>query len=353
MPTRRKDTPRARMSKTAAPPRPSASVKSEAASLGDILEPVERDMDRVTDRLLECLQHPIARMVVYLITAGGKRLRPALVLLTGRAGNDAQAQKGLVDLAVAVELVHTATLIHDDIIDRSAMRRAQPTFHSRFGTERAVLMGDYLYASAFSLLAGLRDSYVTTYMADMCQQMSRGEFHEVECRYNLELTEEEYLEIVRDKTASLLAASCHLGAYLAGAKQATIERVTQFGWDLGMAFQIADDCLDLAGDERMVGKTLRSDLDKGSLSLPLIYLAGSLQRRQREKLFAPVKKGDMDQRFLTRIAHTARESGSVAQALRRAQRFATGATEGIALGNGIPLASAYHALANYAVNRVL
>jgi octaprenyl-diphosphate synthase len=329
-----------------------AAPESERAGLQQILAPLESDLEAVTQRLLACLENPIARMVAYLITAGGKRLRPALVLLAGRSGDAAAHRSALVDLSTAIELIHTATLIHDDIIDRSAMRRQQPTFHERFGTERAVLMGDYLYAGAFSLLANLRDSYVTGYMADICPQLSRGEFHEVDSRYNLELSEAEYLEIVRDKTACLIAAARQLGARVAGAPPPAIQRLTQFGWDLGVAFQIADDCLDLAGDEQTVGKTLRSDLDKGSLSLPLIYLSSALNRRARHQLFAPVRRRTVDRRFLTAVARQARASGAVAKALDTARRFAQQAAEAVPLADGVALAPTCHQLAAYTVHRL-
>ena len=322
--------------------------------LQQILHPVDDGLDRVTERLLARLQHPVARQVVYLITAGGKRLRPALVLLAGRSGPKRKPrQKALVELAAAVELIHTATLIHDDIIDGSILRRKQPTFHHRFGTERAVLMGDYLYATAFAAMAELDDSHVISYVAEVCQQMSRGEFLEVESRFNVQTTEAQYLQIVRDKTASLIAASCYLGAYVAGAKPQTLERLTQFGWNFGMAFQIMDDCLDLIGQERLVGKTLRSDLDKGSLSLPVIYLAGELPKATRERWFAPLRRRQaLAPGVLSNVANAARESGAIDHALQTADRFLRQATQAVAERDGIVLAGTYRQLAQYAVERV-
>ena len=318
-----------------------------------ILRPVDRDLAHVTERVLASLQHPVARQAVYLITAGGKRLRPALVLLAGRSGRYKARQQALIELATAVELIHTATLIHDDIIDGSALRRRQPTFHHRFGTERAVLMGDYLYSLAFSILAKLHEAYVTTFMADICQQMSCGEFLEVESRFDVDATEAQYLQVVRDKTASLIAACCHLGASVAGAKPDTVERLSQFGWNFGMAFQIMDDCLDLMGQEQTVGKTLRSDLDKGSLSLPVIYLAGALPIGRREALFAPLRRHQSPDRLaLARIARAARRVGAITQALHTAGRFVRRATDVVAERDGVVLADTYQRLARYAIARV-
>ncbi|MBI3087888.1 MAG: polyprenyl synthetase family protein [Candidatus Omnitrophica bacterium] len=327
-------------------------MASGGGRLSQILEPVQEDLGRVTDRLMACLQNPVARMAAYLITAGGKRLRPALVLLAGRSGEARQHRRALVDLATAVELIHTATLIHDDIIDESVLRRRQPTFHSRFGTERAVLMGDYLYATAFAILAELHDAQVTSAMAEVCQQMSRGEFLEVKHRFNLTMTEEDYFRIIRDKTAALIAACCRLGAQVAGAKPQTVKQVSEFGWNFGMAFQIMDDCLDLIGEEAVVGKDLQADLDNGLLSLPIIYLANALPRRSRDTFFAPLLQTRTAPRgFLSRVAREARRRGAVTQARQAAETFMRQATEAVAVRNGIVLTETYRQLARYAIER--
>ncbi len=319
--------------------------------LQEILKPLQADLDRVTDRLMEALQHPVARTAAYLIAAGGKRLRPSLVLLAGRSGAYRRHRSALIELAAAVELVHTATLIHDDIIDGSDTRRTQPTFHTRFGTERAVLMGDYLYAAAFAMLARLRRPHLTAYLAESCQALSRGEILEVEHRYDMHLTETDYLGIIRDKTASLIAACGHLGASLVGASSQTVRRLTSFGWNLGMAFQIVDDCLDLTGNERAVGKPLRADLEKGALSLPIIYVARSLPAAQRDKLFAPLRRRAMGRLFFTRVARAARHTGAVGQAMRTARVFIRQAEDAVAVHHGIVWPTMYRQLARYAVER--
>ena len=323
-----------------------------ADDLEEILRPLAPDMERVTRRLVDSLQTPVAKLVEYLVTAGGKRLRPALVLLAGRSGDFDRHDEDLINLSTAVELTHTATLIHDDIIDRAAVRRKQPTFHERFGTERAVLMGDYLYASAFSTLAKIPQLYATTYMAEICQQMSRGEFQEVACRYRLDLKPGEYLDIIRDKTAALIAACCHLGAYLTGAAPDAVERITRFGWNYGMAFQVIDDCLDLIGEEQTVGKPLLSDLDKGSLSLPVIYLARAMGAKEREKFFAPLMRHAADRRFLARVAKEAKRTGAIDQSIATAETFIQEATSAIAPNNGVAGADTYHQLAEHAIRRV-
>ncbi len=326
--------------------------KAPRTHLKQILRPVEADLADVRRRLLACLQSPVARKAAYLVAAGGKHLRPALVLLAGRSGRYDQRRDALITLAVSTELIHTATLVHDDIIDRAALRRRQPTFHQRFGTERAVLMGDYLYSVAFSLLAGLEEPAVVQVMAEACQRLSLGEFLEVDSRFDVGLTARRYLEIIQHKTASLMAACCQLGAVVAGAPPETVARLREFGLQFGMAFQIMDDCLDLIGEEQVVGKTLRSDLDKGSLSLPVIYLAAAMSKRERETLFAPLCNRTPDPAFLARIAKEARRSGAIARALRTAQEFLQQAMATVAVHDGVALADTYQQLARYALARV-
>jgi len=325
-------------------------VHVQAALLDDALAPVKQELSAVTERMLSHLDDPVARNVVYLITAGGKRLRPALVLLSGSAGPSPQPA-ALVDAATAVELIHTATLIHDDIIDGSRLRRAQPTFHARWGTERAVLMGDYLYATAFSLLAQLGVPGVVQAISDVCRQLCRGELREVEARYRLDLSESEYVEIIRDKTASLIGGCCEAGAVLGGCAPAAVSQLREFGIQFGLAFQIIDDCLDLAGDPRKMGKTILADLDKGALSLPIIYLTQMLPRAESRKLFAPLRTQATNPAFLQRVANAAQAAGAIARAQAKAFEYAQAAER--ALNDvAVPgLADACRRLAQYVTIR--
>jgi octaprenyl-diphosphate synthase len=330
--------------------RPVDSEDHPTRSLDQVLLPFKEDLQAVTDRILSQLTDPVARRVVYLITAGGKRLRPALVLLAGASG-PAPRRSALIETATAVELIHTATLIHDDIIDQSEFRRSQPAFHHRWGTERAVLMGDYLYATVFRLLAEQHEPYVMRAMADVCQQLCRGELREVEARFRLDLTEEEYFQIIRDKTASLMGGCCRSGAYLGGCTEEVTERLTDFGITFGIAFQIIDDCLDLAGDPRRLGKSIHTDLDKGALSLPIIYLTQLMPPKERGRLFAPLKEQSTDPAFLARVAKAAASFGAIAKAKERAVALIRDAEDSL---NHVPmngLMNVYQQLAAYAVSR--
>ena len=327
------------------------TVATKAQPSGALdLSPIQPELEAVTQRILAALEDPVAKSVTYLITAGGKRLRPALVLLAGHTGPSPD-RAGLIEAAAAVELIHTATLIHDDIIDRSPTRRNQPTFHYRWGTERAVLMGDYLYATAFTMIAGLRTPEIMRIMARVCQELSRGELHEVDARFRLHLTEADYFSIIADKTASLIAGCCRSGALLGGYAPQAVESWGTFGQQFGMAFQITDDCLDLTGSAEELGKSMHADLDKGVVSLPIIYLAEGLSPAQRAKLFGRSTGRALSPAALARIMRAAVRGGAVARAEARARALGEQAREAL---RGVPsngLAETVGALAAYATTR--
>lgn len=200
----------------------------------------------------------------------GKRLRPALVLLTGRAcGNLTSAHPVL---AAVVEMIHTATLVHDDILDEAVIRRHAATVNAEWGNETAVLLGDYLFTHAFHLAASLDSTLACRWIGHATNLVCEGEMQQVHNRGNLDLDEPAYFEIIRGKTAELTAVCCRLGAYYADAPPRVVSALEDYGRDLGVAFQIADDVLDLWGEERNTGKTLGTDLAKQKLTLPVIRL---------------------------------------------------------------------------------
>lgn len=200
----------------------------------------------------------------------GKRLRPALVLLTGQAcGGLTQAHPVL---AAVVEMIHTATLVHDDILDEALVRRHAATVNAEWGNETAVLLGDYLFTHAFHLAASLESTLACRWIGRATNLVCEGEMQQVHNRGNVELSEADYYAIIRGKTAELTAVSCRLGAHYAGASAATVDALEDYGRDLGVAFQIADDVLDIWGEESAAGKSLGTDLEKQKLTLPLIRL---------------------------------------------------------------------------------
>lgn len=322
------------------------------------IAPVSEWLEEVDRCIAARLQDPLAQRVAYLISAGGKRLRPALVLLSGRFGT-APNREGLIRSAAALELIHTATLIHDDIIDVSELRRQQPTFHTLWGTERAVLTGDYLYATAFKLLADIEDPRISQWVAEVCQRLSLGELREVEARCRLDLSEENYFAIIRDKTASLIEACCRIGARLGGYSDEAVESFGVYGDRFGLAFQIADDCLDLSGDPEELGKSILADLDKGILSLPILYLIEKMEVKERDELFAPLAElsdGKPQARIpeadlLREVAQRAIGAGALERAQIKAAALAAEGQE--ALNSFAPeaLLESYRELAEYVIER--
>ncbi|MBU3664878.1 MAG: polyprenyl synthetase family protein [Chthoniobacterales bacterium] len=214
--------------------------------------------------------------VGYVCGSAGKRLRPALALLAG--GSTGKISAAHVDLAVVVELIHIATLVHDDIMDGADLRRDQPTVNAKWGNAISVLLGDALLAHAMRLATNFSDTEVVRRIADAAAEVCTGEIIQTQRRFDLNLSAHDYYRIVEMKTAALFAAASELGAFLSETTPEKIGALKLFGLKLGTAYQIYDDCLDLVGDEEEIGKTLGSDLRKGKLTLPLIFLLQSARR---------------------------------------------------------------------------
>jgi octaprenyl-diphosphate synthase len=247
-----------------------APVAAEMSAAEDVLRSELSSEDPFVDELVK-----------HAFRLGGKRLRPALLLLaanaTGRIARDH------IVLAAVVEMIHTATLVHDDVLDEADLRRHRETINATSGNEASVLVGDFLFTHAFYLASSLETTYACQVIGRATNVVCAGELRQIHSRGNFALSETEYLSIIEAKTAELCACCCRLGAHYAGANQASEDALDRYGRNLGIAFQIADDLLDLVGDEVSMGKSLGSDLDKQKMTLPLIrLLAGSSPAQQSE-----------------------------------------------------------------------
>ena len=211
--------------------------------------------------------------ISYICGAGGKRLRPALALLA--AGATGKITPAHVDLAVILELIHIATLVHDDIIDGAELRRDQPSANAKWGNSISVLLGDVLFAHALKLSTGFSNSDICRRIADAAAEVCSGEIIQTQRRFDLKLTTADYYRIIEMKTAALFSAACELGAFISEASPAVIGSLKTYGTKLGVAYQIYDDILDLAGTEEDTGKTLGTDLQKGKFTLPILLLMQS------------------------------------------------------------------------------
>ena len=243
----------------------------EELTLASIREPIAEAFERFEQRLDDaflCDVSLVGAVGAHLHRAFGKRFRPTLLLLAAR-GFGSIGEEAVLG-AVVVELIHTATLIHDDSVDKSLVRRSLPTVNAAWSNDVAILMGDYLYSKAFSILVRNRMYVAMDLLAEATHRMSQGELRQIEQKNRLDLTEAEYMRVIEEKTACLISAGCEFGAHSGGASTEAREAMFRFGHAVGLAFQITDDIFDYLGAENVMGKAMGSDLEGGKITLPLI-----------------------------------------------------------------------------------
>lgn len=291
-------------------------------------EVIAADLARVEVILTESLGRyagALSPVVGHLRHYHGKRLRPALMLLTARAcGTVTSAHH---HLAAAVEMIHTATLVHDDVLDDAQLRRHHPSINAIWGNKVSILLGDLLFSKAFHLASMVGDATACERIGDATNRVCAGEMLQTCETGNLDLNEETYFEIIDGKTAALTECASHLGAVYAGASDKVIEQMRRFGQTLGLAFQIGDDLLDLEGDEATVGKTLGTDLAQGKLTLPLIRLLASCEGAERVQLRDWLQMPDGHGKIISIL----RQSDALVSARAEADRLAQQASEELAI----------------------
>jgi len=297
--------------------------------LAELYAPVAADLERAQAILADELisdQAFISDLCRHVRQFHGKLLRPALLLLAARAVGEVRPEHPV--LAAVVELVHIATLVHDDVLDEADIRRRAATVNRLWGNERAVLMGDFLYSHAFHLCSSLPTPLAARIVGQTAVTVCEGEMMQVANRGNLALSEEEYLDIIGRKTAVLTETCCHLGAWYAGGDEAAVARLRTYGHSLGLAFQIVDDLLDLTGDESEAGKSLGRDLCEGELTLPVIHALRAAPPDRRAALEAALLS-DEPQRGRT-VGHLLRATGSLAYAEGVAREYIAAARAALA-----------------------
>ena len=259
------------------------AIASPASSLADLARLVQPYLEQVEKRIAQqaaSFDPAIEGYVVYAVGSRGKRLRPLLALLA--AGASGRINSDHVDLAVIVELIHIATLVHDDVMDEAVRRRAQPTANARWGNSLSVLLGDCLFAHALTLSTNFENADIGRAIARTATTVCSGEMIQTQRRFDLNLTVQDYLRIVEMKTGSLFSAAAELAAVISEAEPNVIETFKNFGVQVGTAYQIYDDCVDLAGNETVTGKTLGTDLRKGKFTLPVLIFLRSASEFERE-----------------------------------------------------------------------
>lgn len=265
--------------------------------------------------------------VSYACESRGKRLRPALALLAGGATGNICASH--LDLAVVLELIHAATLVHDDIMDGAEIRRGQPTANAKWGNSISVLLGDCLFAHALKLSTSFPNGEISRRIASAASDVCSGEIIQTQRRFDLKLSVADYHRIIEMKTATLFAAATELGAFINEAPPEVISAMKIYGLKLGTAYQIYDDCLDLAGSEANVGKTLGTDLRKGKLTLPILHLLQTSSEPRRQRLSAAILRGNDGD--VESLAAAACEEGGIRSAVSAGAKILREAREQIEL----------------------
>jgi octaprenyl-diphosphate synthase len=306
-----------------------------------------RQMDQLIVERLASDVVLVNQVSQYIVGAGGKRLRPLSVLLAARACGYTGGQH--VEAAAIIEFIHTATLLHDDVVDGSEMRRGRDTANHVFGNQASVLVGDYLYSRSFQMMVSLDDLRIQGVMADATNTIAMGEVLQLMNAHDPDTTEERYFEVIYRKTARLFEAGAQMAAILADASPAIEQAMIAYGRHLGTAFQLVDDALDYTADREELGKNLGDDLAEGKPTLPVIYALTHAAPEAAARLRAGIEAGGLDD--LAAITQTIESSGGLEYTARLAQRERDLAVEALADLPDSAYVRALRALADFAVSR--
>jgi octaprenyl-diphosphate synthase len=307
-------------------------------------------MDRVDRVIAESLKSSVplvGSVSSYIIDAGGKRLRPALMLLVCGALGCEHPQR--CNMAAVVEFIHTATLLHDDVVDESSLRRGRATANAAFGNPASVLVGDFLYSRAFQMMVGAQNMRIMEVLADATNVIAEGEVMQLMNMHNAALDEAGYVQVIRSKTAKLFEASARVGAILAKADAKTENACAAYGQAIGTAYQIVDDILDYAGDSAVMGKSLGDDLREGKATLPLIAAMQRGSTQQSKLIRAAIEQGDVSQ--LSAVLEVVKATGALEVARMAAQKEAQRAMDAVQLLPSGPHAECLAQLASELLSR--
>jgi octaprenyl-diphosphate synthase len=328
------------------------SGKDGATSTRELLDLVQAELARVEEEITREWVAPVEAITAigsYLRASGGKRLRPALVLLAsklfGNCGDSA------VRLGAVVEMIHTATLIHDDVIDGADTRRGRPSTNVKWGNHVSVLAGDWLYMQAFQIAVRERNFHILDLLIGITQTMVEGELQQLGRIGSLGVSEGDYMDLVDRKTAGLFSTCARLGAAVAGAPAAEEEKLGEYAWNLGMAFQLVDDLLDFTATESVLGKPVGNDLAEGKVTLPLIYALREAAPEERRLAETVLEDRSYDRVSFASVLEMVERRGGVALVRQRARAFTGTARKLISEFPESPCQRALHAIADLVIER--
>lgn len=320
-------------------------MQTALALIGDDLRRVEEQFRKDLDSNV-----PLIRKVgEYVLSSGGKRIRPALLILSARLfgyGGDRH-----IPLASVIEFIHTATLLHDDVVDEATLRRGIASANTIWGNSASVLVGDFLFSKSFSLMVEHGDLKILKVLSDATTVIAEGEVMQLLCTSDMTMDEPRYIEVVKCKTAVLLAAACQVGAVLGGADPAREQALASFGMNLGIAFQIIDDTLDYVAREEEFGKSIGHDLEEGKLTLPLIHALASCSAAERELVSSVIVKDELDQDDFQSVFDIVRRHGGLDYSLSRAARYVDAARDALAAFPESPVRTALMEISDYVLTR--
>jgi len=317
---------------------------------------IAADLTAVDDRLQEPVERSgalLQTVATYALASGGKRIRPALLLLAARASGDGgpDQRERAVTLAAVAEMMHAATLIHDDIVDRSAMRRGRPSANARWGADVSVLVGDFLYSRAIQILVADGDMRILQAFADATVCMTEGEVLQLQLLRDLKISEEDYLRIVTGKTAALMSAAARVGALVAGASMLTVEALAAFGLSLGIGFQLVDDALDYVARQERLGKPVGSDFREGKITYPVIHLMRTASLADRAVLEELANQADLDNGDLDALRALVERYAAVPATMRLVDEYLARARTQLSAVPDSPACRALHRLVDFVRER--
>ncbi|HEY2589631.1 MAG TPA: polyprenyl synthetase family protein [Tepidisphaeraceae bacterium] len=319
------------------------------AAIADCVQPQMEAVERLFHQELKSELACVNTLVKHVSRFRGKMLRPLLVLLSGKAAGE--LTDAHVTVATVVEMVHMATLVHDDVLDEAELRRKGATINHLRGNEAAVLLGDYLISHSYHLCSSLDSQFASRLIGRTTNEVCEGELLQIDNRNNWELDEETYLRIISLKTASLCATCCALGARLAGAGEEDVRRLEIYGRTLGMAFQIQDDILDVIGETQVVGKTLGIDVEKGKMTLPMIHFLQTAPPEHRALLRSLLTGRDADK--AERVRNLVLPSASIGYATNRARQLVDKARSAVAELSDSDARRVLDSMAEFVVTRAM
>ena len=330
-----------------------ATTTVPVTSLDDVRELVAADLaslDRLIESSLKTDVSLVSDVSRYIVGAGGKRLRPLIVLLVARAlGHASDGDSRPMQAAAIIEFIHTATLLHDDVVDGSEMRRGRDTANAVFGNQASVLVGDFLYSRAFQMMVGIGDMRVMRILADATNTIAAGEVMQLMNVHEPDTTEDAYRQVIYRKTAKLFEAGAQIAGLIAGCSDDTLDVLGHYGRELGVAFQLVDDALDYSATSDELGKNLGDDLAEGKPTLPLIRAMAAGNDGQRALIRGAVESGGIDQ--LPEIVAAIESTGALEYTRGRAQEAADGAISAIGALPPSVYRDALVALAAFSVTR--